>query len=182
MASAVYPKALEAFLKANIDLDAVAVNAVLLDLATYTYNAAHDFYTTCPAWWAAQSGDFASKTYSNGVFDAADIRSLQRSRESRSGPWPCSTVDRGWLASADNLLSLQRVHVGVDAQRGATSRCSGMRRASSAYMEDGQWIPNIRRTPQDLALEYASAVRTIEERKPALPGDGGGSRLRCPDG
>jgi hypothetical protein len=103
MASAVYPKALEAFLKANIDLDAVAVNAVLLDLATYTYNAAHDFYDDLSGVVGSESGDFASKTYSNGVFDAADI-----TFSSVTGVEVGAVavfVDRGGVASADNLLS-----------------------------------------------------------------------------
>ena len=103
MASAVYPKALEAFLKADIDLDTVAVNAVLLDLATYTYNAAHDFYDDLTGVVGSESGDFASKTYSNGVFDAADI-----TFSSVTGVEVGAVavfVDRGGAASADNLLS-----------------------------------------------------------------------------
>lgn len=103
MASAVYPKALEAFLKADIDLETVAVNAVLLDLATYTYNAAHDFYDDLTGVVGSESGDFASKTYSNGVFDAADI-----TFSSVTGVEVGAVavfVDRGGVASADNLLS-----------------------------------------------------------------------------
>lgn len=103
MASAVYPKALEAFLKADIDLDAVAVNAVLLDLATYTYNAAHDFYDDLSGVVGSESGDLASKTMTNGVFDAADI-----TFSSVTGVEVGAVavfVDRGGVASADNLLS-----------------------------------------------------------------------------
>ena len=103
MASAVYPKALEAFLKADIDLDTVAVNAVLLDLATYTYNAAHDFYDDLTGVVGSESGDLASKTFTNGVFDAADI-----TFSSVTGVEVGAVavfVDRGGVASADNLLS-----------------------------------------------------------------------------
>lgn len=103
MASAVYPKALEAFLKADIDLDTVAVNAVLLDLATYTYNAAHDFYDDLTGVVGSESGDLASKTMTNGVFDAADI-----TFSSVTGVEVGAVavfVDRGGAASADNLLS-----------------------------------------------------------------------------
>jgi hypothetical protein len=103
MASAVYPKALEAFLKADIDLDTVAVNAVLLDLATYTYNAAHDFYDDLTGVVGSESGDLASKTMTNGVFDAADI-----TFSSVTGVEVGAVavfVDRGGVASADNLLS-----------------------------------------------------------------------------
>jgi hypothetical protein len=103
MASAVYPKALEAFLKADIDLDTVAVNAVLLDLATYTYNAAHEFYDDLTGVVGSESGDLASKTMTNGVFDAADI-----TFSSVTGVEVGAVavfVDRGGVASADNLLS-----------------------------------------------------------------------------
>jgi len=103
MASAVYPKALEAFLKADIDLDTVAVNAVLLDLATYTYNSAHDFYDDLTGVVGSESGDLASKTMTNGVFDAADI-----TFSSVTGVEVGAVavfVDRGGAASADNLLS-----------------------------------------------------------------------------
>lgn len=103
MASAVYPKALEAFLKADIDLDTVAVNAVLLDLATYTYNATHDFYDDLTGVVGSESGDLASKTMTNGVFDAADI-----TFSSVTGVEVGAVavfVDRGGVASADNLLS-----------------------------------------------------------------------------
>lgn len=103
MASAVYPKALEAFLKADIDLDTVAVNAVLLDLATYTYNAAHDFYDDLTGVVGSESGDLASKTFTNGVFDAADITFSSVTGVAVGAV--AVFVDRGGVASADNLLS-----------------------------------------------------------------------------
>lgn len=103
MASAVYPKALEAFLKADIDLDTVAVNAVLLDLATYTYNSAHDFYDDLTGVVGSESGDLASKTMTNGVFDADDI-TFSSVTGVKVGA-VAVFVDRGGVASADNLLS-----------------------------------------------------------------------------
>jgi hypothetical protein len=72
MASVVYPKAKESFLKADLDLDSV-VRAVLIDTGTYTYNAAHDNYDDLSGVVGAESAALASKTFTNGVFDAADI-------------------------------------------------------------------------------------------------------------
>jgi len=73
MASAIYPKAKEAFLKADIDLENDTIRAVLIDTGTYTYNSAHDFYNDLSGVVGTESGAFASKTFTNGVFDAADI-------------------------------------------------------------------------------------------------------------
>lgn len=73
MASVVYPKAKEAFLKADIDLENDTIRAVLIDTGTYTYNSAHDFYNDLSGVVGSESGTFGSKTFTNGTFDAADI-------------------------------------------------------------------------------------------------------------
>lgn len=75
MANAIYPKFKEAILKGDIagGLDAVDVKLILVDLADYTYSAAHDFLDDVPA--AARvdtSAALGSKTFTSGVFDAAD--------------------------------------------------------------------------------------------------------------
>jgi len=72
MASVVYPKAKESFLKADLDLDST-IRAVLIDTGTYTYNAAHDNYDDLSGVVGSESGALASKTFTNGTFDAADI-------------------------------------------------------------------------------------------------------------
>lgn len=72
MASVLYPKAKESFLKADLDLDST-IRAVLIDTGTYTYNAAHDNYDDLSGVVGSESGALASKTFTNGVFDAADI-------------------------------------------------------------------------------------------------------------
>lgn len=72
MASVIYPKAKESFLKADLDLDSV-IRAVLIDTGTYTYSAAHDNYDDLAGVVGTESGALASKTFTNGVFDAADI-------------------------------------------------------------------------------------------------------------
>lgn len=72
MASVIYPKAKEALIKGDLDLDGV-IRAVLIDTAVYTYSAAHDNYDDLSGVVGAESGALASKTFTNGVFDAADI-------------------------------------------------------------------------------------------------------------
>ena len=73
MASAIYPKFKEALLQGDYDLSTAVVRAVLVDTGTYTYSAAHDFYNDLSGVVGTESGAFASKTFTNGTFDAADI-------------------------------------------------------------------------------------------------------------
>jgi hypothetical protein len=75
MANAVYPKYKQAAMGggANHDLLAGNVKAVLIDLADYTYGAAHEFLTSVPAGArVATSANLGTKTVTNGTFDAAD--------------------------------------------------------------------------------------------------------------
>lgn len=72
MASVIYPKAKESLLKADLDLDST-IRAVLIDTGTYTYNAAHDNYDDLSGVVGSESDALASKTFTDGVFDAADI-------------------------------------------------------------------------------------------------------------
>lgn len=73
MASAIYPIAKKAFLDADIDLLVDTIRAVLIDTGAYTYSAGHDFYADLAGVVGSESGAFASKTTTGGVFDAADI-------------------------------------------------------------------------------------------------------------
>lgn len=74
MASVVYPKAKEAFLSGAIDLTTDNIRVVCVDAADYTYSALHDFLDDIPvAGRVGTSGNLASKTVTDGVFDAADI-------------------------------------------------------------------------------------------------------------
>jgi hypothetical protein len=73
MASAIYPKFKEGLLQGDYDLSTAVVRAVLVDTGTYTYSAAHDFYNDLSGVVGTESGAFASKTFTNGTFDAADI-------------------------------------------------------------------------------------------------------------
>lgn len=76
MANAVYPKYKEALISgaANIALSSGTVKAVLVDLADYSYSAAHDFFDDVPS--GARVGTpqtIGSKTVTNGLFDGADV-------------------------------------------------------------------------------------------------------------
>lgn len=73
MASVIYPKAKEALLKGDLDLEAGVVRAVLIDTGVYTYNVDHDNYDDLSGVVGSESGALASKTFTGGTFDAADI-------------------------------------------------------------------------------------------------------------
>lgn len=48
------------------------VKAVLVDTGTYTYNAAHQYYSNLTGVAGGTPPTLTSKTFTNGVFDAAD--------------------------------------------------------------------------------------------------------------
>jgi hypothetical protein len=73
MASVWYPKAKEGFLQGSYNLSSGVIRAVLVDTGVYTYSAAHDFYNDLSGVVGTESAAFGSKTFTNGVFDAADI-------------------------------------------------------------------------------------------------------------
>lgn len=72
MASVIYPKFREAQWSGTYNLSTAVVRAVLIDTGTYTYNAAHDFYNDLSGVVGTESPALSSKTFTNGVFDAAD--------------------------------------------------------------------------------------------------------------
>ena len=72
MANALYGLGREAFLKADIDLEVADIIFAFVDAGVYTLQIdAHDFRDDIPSEIAA-SGNLSSKTYTLGVFDAAD--------------------------------------------------------------------------------------------------------------
>ena len=75
MANALYDLARQSFLNAEIDMTDNDIKAALIDVADYTANLATDQYLDDIAGAAivSTSGNFATKTTSAGVFDAADI-------------------------------------------------------------------------------------------------------------
>jgi hypothetical protein len=73
MANLVYPKFKEQLLQAGVNMSSVTIKAVLVDTASYTYNAADEFLTAIPAGMrVATSPALGTKTFTAGLFDAAD--------------------------------------------------------------------------------------------------------------
>jgi hypothetical protein len=78
MANAIYPKWKEAIAQAaaNSALNgsgATGVYVALVDTGTYTYSAAHEFYSSLSGIVGTDQEIGATKTYTNGVFDGADV-------------------------------------------------------------------------------------------------------------
>lgn len=74
MANALYPKWKEQLLQftANNNLSAGTVKAALVT-AGYTYSSAHQFYSSASASAVGTPQTLGTKTFTNGVFDAADV-------------------------------------------------------------------------------------------------------------
>lgn len=78
MANALYPTWKAALLQnlADSDLDgsgATGVYVALVDTGTYTYSAAHEFYSSLSGVVGTDQEIGATKTYASGVFDGADL-------------------------------------------------------------------------------------------------------------
>lgn len=75
MANGLYNKGREGFLGGSINMSSNDIRAILVDTADYTVNlATHDFLDDVPAAArVAVSAAMASKTITDGIFDAADV-------------------------------------------------------------------------------------------------------------
>lgn len=78
MANALYPKWKEALLQnsADSDLDGsgtTGVWAALVDTGTYTYSSSHEFYSSLSGVVGTDVEVGATKSYTNGTFDGADL-------------------------------------------------------------------------------------------------------------
>lgn len=73
MANLLYPKAKEAFLGGSIDLSTDTIRVTLIDLADYTYDAAHDFINDVAAGARVATATLSGKSLTNGTFDASDV-------------------------------------------------------------------------------------------------------------
>lgn len=71
MANVLYPLAKQAFLAGDLDMDANDIKVSLV-LSTYTYSASHQYRSSITSYENGTSANLASKTVTNGVFDAAD--------------------------------------------------------------------------------------------------------------
>ena len=74
MANALYPKWKQALLEftANNDLDGQTVKVALVT-AGYTYSSSDQYYSSVSASVVGTPQTLGSKTFTNGVFDAADV-------------------------------------------------------------------------------------------------------------
>lgn len=71
---AVYPKFKEQCLQGGVNLSTGTVDAYLIDGADYTYAASHEFLSSVlAAARVAGPVSLTTKTFVNGLFDAADI-------------------------------------------------------------------------------------------------------------
>lgn len=75
MANALYPKWKEQLLQftANNNMSAGTVKVALIDTGTYTYNSANQFWTSASAASIGTPQTIGTKTFTNGVFDGADV-------------------------------------------------------------------------------------------------------------
>jgi len=74
MANALYDKFKEDALGAGNDLTSVNVKVILVDLADYSFSAAHEDLADVPAAArVATSANLTAKSVTGGVFDAGDI-------------------------------------------------------------------------------------------------------------
>lgn len=73
MANALYPKAKEKFLDALIDMPTDTIKIALIDTGTYTYSSTDEFWSAASAAEIGTSQTLASKTITNGVFDADNV-------------------------------------------------------------------------------------------------------------
>lgn len=72
MANALYPKAKEAFLAADIDMAVDTIKIALIDTGVYTYSTAHQYRSDVSNTAVISTATLANKTVANGVFDADD--------------------------------------------------------------------------------------------------------------
>jgi hypothetical protein len=74
MANALYPKYKEAIIQASANSSLTGtVKAVLIDTASYTYSAAHEFYSSASAGAVGTPQTINTKTYTNGTFDGDNV-------------------------------------------------------------------------------------------------------------
>jgi hypothetical protein len=75
VANALYPKWKEQLLQftTNNNLSAGTVKVALVDTGVYTYNSADQFYSSVLSAVVGTPQTIGSKTFTNGVFDGADV-------------------------------------------------------------------------------------------------------------
>lgn len=72
MANALYPKAKEAFLNADIDIASDTITIALIDTGEYTYSSSHQYRSDIANAAVISTATLSNKTTTDGVFDADD--------------------------------------------------------------------------------------------------------------
>lgn len=72
MANALYPKAKEAFLGAQINMSSNTIVIALIDTGQYSYSSSHQYLSDISEAAIISSATLANKTVSDGVFDSDD--------------------------------------------------------------------------------------------------------------
>lgn len=73
MANAIYPESVDAAWSGNIDLTTDTIKVYLVDLADYTYSAAHSVLADLPAAARVASATVTFSSLAAGVVDVADF-------------------------------------------------------------------------------------------------------------
>lgn len=74
MANAVYPLFKQSMINGDTNASlSGTVKAALVDTGTYTYSSSHQYYTSISSAVIGTPATLSSKTYTNGLFDAADV-------------------------------------------------------------------------------------------------------------
>lgn len=110
MANLIYPKWKEGLVQAatNSALTSTNVRTSFIDTGVYTYNAAHDFYNDLSGVWPntrATGASLSTKTYTDGVFDAADVTFTAFSNGSVSVEGIVIYIDDGAADATSRLVA-----------------------------------------------------------------------------
>jgi hypothetical protein len=73
VANAPYTSFLNLLWKGDIDLENDTIKVALIDTADYSFDSAHDFWNDAVAGAVGTPTALTSKTFTAGVFDAADV-------------------------------------------------------------------------------------------------------------
>lgn len=111
MANSWYTKGREGFARALVDWPNDTIKAILIDVADYTFSAAHDFLDDVAAGARVATGTLASKDATDGILDAADL-----TLSSVTGD-PCEAIivykDTGVESTSRLLLYIDTVASGL---------------------------------------------------------------------
>ena len=121
MSNSFYAKGIEGILDGTIDLTAGTIKALLVDTSLYSVNkSTHDFLDDIAV--GARVGTavaLASKTYTNGTFDAADL-----SFTGLSGPPTCEAIvlfnDTGTASTSRLIAYIDTATSGLPTPSGVT--------------------------------------------------------------